>query len=87
LHKHEEASKVALQMNRHAINALMSKCHTLVSEIDRMNQNLNTVNPDQFFKALDSKRSELGSLRKTLSSKATHGELFVFQGNNSYRQP
>lgn len=82
LHKHEEASKVSLQMNRHSINALMAKCHAIVSDVERLNQNLNSVNPDQFFKALDAKRNELSCLRKTLSSKATHGELFVFQGNS-----
>mmetsp|Transcript_2070 Transcript_2070/g.4765 ORF Transcript_2070/g.4765 Transcript_2070/m.4765 type:complete len:288 (-) Transcript_2070:3989-4852(-) len=80
LKKHEEASKVALTVNRHSINSLMSKCHTIVSEIERLNQNLNTVNPDMFFKALEAKRSELSHLRKTLNCKAAHGELHTFQG-------
>jgi phosphoenolpyruvate carboxylase len=80
LHRHEETSKVALQMNRHAINALMSKCHALVNDIDRMNQSLATVNPDHFFKTLDARRSELSSIRKTLHSKAAQGELFGFEG-------
>jgi hypothetical protein len=80
LHRHEETGKVGLQMNRHSINALMSKCHALVSDIDRLNQSLTTVNPDHFFKTLDARRSELGSIRRALHSKAGHGELFVFDG-------
>lgn len=80
LQKHEQASKVAIQMNRHTATTLMARCQAIVDDTELLSKKLSSVSPDQIFTAITAKRSELASLKRTLLKQQKYGDLYAFQG-------